>query len=195
LSSNRLDKIAPGKNRLVLYPLAPRYRIPSPGHFAGFLVQSGFVAGLPVGKSFQGLQPGENFMRHLTFVGCSPSVASDENLATYNNYSIDLIATNDNLTIIAGDRVKSPMCPICGRRAEGKLAADGIRILENQVIWICPECEANTPVENINWRNKLAVATHYIEVKGVFEGEVIPADKFLKALAEQTGIGWSYCYC
>lgn len=134
-------------------------------------------------------------MRHLTFVGCSPSVATGANPATYNNYSIDLITTNDNLTIIAGDRVRSPVCPTCGRRAEGKLAADGIGILENQVIWICPECELTTPIENINWQNKLAVATHYIEVNGVFEGEVIPADKFLKALEEETGIGWSFCYC
>jgi len=195
LNNHRLEKIAPGKNRLVLYPLSPEYKVPDSDQFAEFLVQSGFIAGLTGAQAFQGLRPGELFMRHLTFVGCSPSVSTDKSSDTYNAYSVDLIIMNNNLTIISGDRVKSPACPQCGERAKGSLAADGIRIQENRVAWTCPECKAVTPVEKINWRNRLAVATHYIEVDGVFEGEVIPADKFLQALAGQTGIEWNYCYC
>ena len=195
MSSEHLDKIAPGKNRLVLYPLDPEYRISSPGRLAEFLVHCGFVAGISGEEAFAQLRPGEHFMRHLIFVGCSPSVATDENPGAYNNYSVDLITSNDGMTIIAGNRVKSPVCPACGKRTEGISAADGVKILGHQIAWACPECDAITPIEKINWRNKLAVATDFIEVKGVFEGEAIPADKFLQDLAEQTGTGWSYCYC
>jgi rubredoxin len=195
LSDNGLGRIAAGKDRLVLYPLDPAYRLPSPEHLAGFLVRCGFVAAPARGEVDTLMRPGENFMRRLTFVGCSPSVAMDENSGAYNNYSVRIIAPNNGLTIIAGNRVKSPVCPVCNRRAEGRFAADSIRKLHNQIAWVCPECEAIIPVEKINWRKKLAVASNYLEINGVFEGECIPADKFLQDLANETGIEWSYCYC
>ena len=180
----------------MLFPVDPAFRISNPGQLVQVLISIGFVVTPSKGKNNNSpVQPGEHFMRLLSFVGCSPSIASGENPETYNNYSVDVIASNNHLTLIAGDRIKSPVCPVCNKRTGEVLGVDEITIENNRVSWICPQCEAVVPVEKIKWRNKLAVAKDYIQINGVFEGEVIPADKFLQDLANKTGIEWSYCYC
>jgi len=196
LSGKNFHRIATGKNRLVLYPLDPDYRISSPERFAGFLVSCGFVDELSPGEeSLEQMRPGENFMKLLTFVGCSPSVATDKHPNPYSNYSVEIVALNSGLTIIASNRAKSPVCPACGKSSQDVLAADSVTRVGDQIAWTCPECGAGTPIEKINWRNKLAIATDYLQINGVFEGESIPADNFLQALYGETGTKWSYCYC
>jgi len=141
------------------------------------------------------MQPGKHFMQHLSFVGCSPTVATDENIDTYNKYSVEVVTSNTFLTLITGVRTKSPICPVCNMCTGEILATDEITVVTNQVTWICPQCAAAVPAGKFKWRNKLAVAKDYIQINGVFEGEVIPGDIFLRDLASKTGIEWSYCYC
>ena len=141
------------------------------------------------------MQPGEHFMHHLSFVGCSPSITTDDDPDTYNRYSVEVVTSNNYLTLIVGDRIKSPVCPVCTKCTGEVLATDEITIVANRVTWICPQCAAVVPAGKLKWRNKLAVAKDYIQVNGVFEGEVIPGDKFLKHLASETGSEWFYCYC
>ena len=192
----RLKQIDPGKDRLVLFPVDPEFRISSADQLIRFLVSCRFVSELDrAGESPSSMKPGENFMRHLSFVGCAPSVASDGDPNSYNTYSVELFVSDNDLTIIAGEHVRSPVCPLCGKRANDVLASDAIELLNDQVSWTCPECAVSMQIEKVKWRNKLAVARHYIQVNGVFEGEALPADKFLQDLENRTGTEWSYCYC
>lgn len=189
-------RIGEGKDRLVLFPVDPAFSISNPDRLIRVLVSSGFViAPSQGGNNRAPMQPGENFMRLLSFVGCSPSIAADENPGSYNNYSIEVITSNNYLTLLAGYQTRSPVCPVCAGRTGEVLSAGEISIENNQVTWSCPQCKAIVPVEQIKWRNKLAVAKDYLQINGVFEGEVVPGDKFLKDLENETGIGWSYCYC
>jgi len=196
LSNKLLTRIGEGKDRLVIFPVDTAFRIPKPGRLVEALVASGFVVDpSQVGIKKASMQPGEHFMRHLIFVGCSPSIASDENHDTYNKYSVELVTSNNYLTLIAGDRFKSPVCPVCAKSTGEVLATDEIEIVNDQIAWVCPQCSTAVPAGKFKWRNKLVVARDYIQVNGVFEGEVIPGDKFMKDLASETGIEWSYCYC
>jgi len=196
MSKIRLTRIGKGKDRLVLFPVDPAFTISNPDHLVEVLVSSGFVVDpSKVGNDKASMQPGEHFMRHLIFVGCSPSIATGENPDTYNNYSVEVITSNNYLTLFAGDRFKSPVCPVCANCTGEVLATDEITILNNQVTWVCPQCSATVPAGKFKWRNKLSAARDYIQVNGVFEGEVIPGDKFLQDLENETGAIWSYCYC
>ena len=196
MSKSRLTRIEKGNNRLVLFPVDPAFRISDPDQLIRLLVNIEFVVDPSKKGSIKtSLEPGEHFMRHLIFVGCSPSVATAENPDSCNSYSVEAITSNNHLTLIAGDRIKSPVCPECTRSTGEVLATDEITVINNRVTWICPQCEAAVPVEKIKWRNKLAVAKDYIQINGVFEGEVIPGDKFLHELENETGAEWSYCYC
>lgn len=196
LNADKLERIERGQNRLVLYPLNPDYKLLEPGRFARWLQSIGFIRNVEANQIETGeMGPGEHFMRLLTFVGCSPAVGSGNQENAYNNYSVEIVSSAENKILISGNRVRSPFCPKCGVHKKEMLAAETIRLQENKPVWACPECGVLVPIENINWRKKLAVASHYITVNGVFEGEVIPADKFLDDLGRETGIAWSYCYC
>jgi hypothetical protein len=196
LSKSRLTRIAKGDNRLVLFPIDPAYRVSKPDQLIRLLVTSGFVVDPSAGGDTKApMAPGENFMRHLIFVGCSPSVANAENPDSYNNYSVEVITSNNHLTLFAGNGIKSPVCPECTRSTGEVLATEEITVVNNRVAWVCPKCKAAVPVEKIKWRNKLAAAKDYIQINGVFEGEVMPGDKFLHDLEKETGTEWSYCYC
>lgn len=196
MSKSRLTRIGKGNNRLVIFPIDPAFQVSKPDQLIRLLVTSGFVVDPSAGGNNKApMKPGEHFMRHLIFVGCSPSVATTENPDSCNSYSVEAITSNNHLTLIAGNRIKSPVCPECSRSTGEVLVTDEITIVNNRVTWVCPQCEAAVPVEKIKWRNKLAVAKDYIQINGVFEGEVIPGDKFLHELENETGTEWSYCYC
>jgi len=139
--------------------------------------------------------PGPEFMKLLTFMGCSPSVGSGEQDGDYNNYSIELCAQNSDMVLLARSRLRAPVCPRCGQRDSEALAVDQVEDKEGVAVWHCPACCVEQPVAAINWRHRLAVATDYIVIHGVHDGEVIPADRLLEHLDKVTGTGWSYCYC
>lgn len=196
MSEIQVSGIGTGQNRLVLYPLDQSYRVQDPKGLVQHLQSIGFVETVvsKTGNSGQ-LLPGSNFMRHLTFLGCSPSVGSGNQRLSYNNYSVLIDTSSDSRRVIAGRRVKSPSCSACSNKGSHVQIAEAFRLLDDNVVWACPVCNAARPVDTINWHNKLAVATHFIVVNGVFEGEAIPADKFLDQLGTVSGVTWSYCYC
>ena len=183
-------------NKLAIYPLEFDYKLKNPDKFLASLVRTGFVSDSATsGDNKKRFLPGEKFMRHLTFLGCSPSVGPGTADKSFNNYFIELLTSNKNPGLIASPRLRPPECPGCGNRDIDGRAHQQIRINQASPAWHCLECGQNYAVTEINWRYKLAVATDYIVVHGVFEGEAIPSDKFLDQLAGESGISWTYCYC
>jgi len=190
LQNSTLKKIEPGQNRLILYPETDAVRQEYTGMLAAELLDSNFVSEILEND----MSPGTDFMKLLTFVGCSPVVAANEDPVSYNKYSIRIVSSVDPV-IITSNRLRSPLCPVCGTAHENSTAADSIERAGDHFNWVCQACSAAIPVDEINWRNKLAIASSYIQINGVFEGESIPADKLLDRLAVRTGVPWSYCYC
>lgn len=190
LLKSTLKKIEPGQNRLILYPETDTVRQEHVGVLADELLDSNFVSEILEND----MSPGTDFMKLLTFVGCSPVVALSDDPVSSNKYSIRIVSSGDPV-IIASNRLRSPVCPVCGTGHENSIAADSIERAGDHFNWVCRTCSAAIPVNEINWRNKLAIASSYIQVNGVFEGESIPADKLLNRLYGRTGVPWSYCYC
>lgn len=173
-------------NRLVLFPVETGFRITSPDALRRDLQTIGLL---------EANGPGPEFMKLLTFMGCSPSMGSGELGGDYNNYSVELCAQNCDMALLARSRLRSPACPRCGQRDSEALAMDQVEETDGRVVWRCPACKALLPLTEINWRHRLAVAFDYIVIHGVHDGEVIPSDRLLDYLTKVTGTGWSYCYC
>jgi len=174
------------QNRLVLFPVDPKFRITSPDAFHGELQAIGLLGATG---------PGPEFMKLLTFMGCSPSIGSGLQESDYNNYSIEICVQNNETALLVRSRLRSPVCPRCGAQNNDTVVVDQVEEAQGVVAWRCPGCHAKLPVTDINWRHRLAVATDYIVVHGVHDGEVIPSDRLLEYLTKVTGVGWSYCYC
>lgn len=171
------------RNRMVVYPASVDYRVSDRDAFRCMLTDIGFV---------DGNEPGSNFMKWLTFIGCSPSMGSNQD---YNNYSVELVMMGDAPVLLTSARHPAPACPACGHRNTGEAAASNIVLSDSMYTWLCNSCGRKTSIAEINWRHKLAIAVDYIVIHGVFEGEVVPADGLLDQLAEISGTSWSYCYC
>lgn len=186
----------PGNNKLVIYPLEPGYKLAHPDRFLARLVNIGFATeNATAGDSKEALLPGDLFMKHLVFLGCSPSIGSGAEGMSFNRYTMELVTSNKTPALIVSERLRVPECPACGYRDNNGRARNQIRMDPAIPTWSCVKCGRQFAVADINWRHKLAIATDFIVVHGVFEGEVVPSDKFLDQLTGESGIAWSYCYC
>lgn len=190
MESIALKNIKNGRDRLILHPLDPFALSNSKTKLDALLNACQFTSKNSSGE----LVPGPAFMRLLTFVGCSPSVAGADDHGEYNQYSIT-IETASEPVIIASTKIKSPECIVCHEKDRASRAVECIIQESDTIYWVCPACNERIELGDINWRNKLAVASSWIQVNGVFEGESLPSDKFLDLLKSETGTEWSYCYC
>lgn len=173
------------RNRLVIYHQDIQDRELDAGLLEQHLQQIGFA---------QDGNPGPGFMKLLTFMGCSPSVGSGNAENDYNRYSVEYCFGDRERVLITSSRIKAPSCRECGQKSDAP-AVDLIENWSGQTVFRCPFCKENIPIQDIKWQHRLAEATDYIVVHGVFEGEVVPSDRLLDRLAKITGTSWSYCYC
>lgn len=173
------------RNRLVIYHLDTLGREIDSGLLQQHLQQIGFA---------QDGNPGPGFMRLLTFMGCSPSLGSGNPANDYNRYSVEYCFGNRERVLITTSRVKAPPCPGCGQKSDAPVI-DLVEDQSGKTVFRCPRCKASIPIQEIKWRHRLAEATDFIVVHGVFEGEVVPSDGLLDQLAEVSRVSWSYCYC
>ncbi len=190
------------KNQLVIYPLDPQYQVQNAGNLGRTLTSIEFVVDdASTRNGLNNYLPGDRFMKYLVFLGCSPSIednqtiASDQDPGNYNNYHVEIDCTANEPVVVYGPRLRAPVCPACNQQDKQALVSDGICMNTGLAQWECSMCSAKTPIQDINWRHRLAIATHFITVFGVFEGEVVPADELLRIIADKTGVEWSYCYC
>ncbi len=130
---------------------------------------------------------GEAYLSLITYLGCSPQVGLGiEDADTPLGAWIELSAGFAEPRLIAGDNAKAPRCPQCRRFIEHWRTQFPAPAL-------C-DCVEPTPWPRLNWRQCAGIARQFVLIHGVFEGEALPADALLNALARESGCEWRYAY-
>jgi hypothetical protein len=143
------------------------------------------------------LRVGERFLSLVTFLGCSPAVATAPRSQEDEQFCHVRVTEPADRAVFRMDRsAPAPRCPRCRTGIddrEGLLVAwrsdpAGFR-------WRCPNCGAAVGIHEINWRQAAGAARLFVEIWNVHPSEAVPGEQLLAALAELSGGPWEYFYC
>jgi hypothetical protein len=140
-------------------------------------------------------RPGENFMMLVTFLGCSPMIATGEMDNSGEQFChIAIEGPTDEPHFITGDNIKIPRCPKCGHRFDDwqMLLEDWSREPHGQTP--CPECGESQSAPQLRWRKCAGFGRFFIKVWGVFESEAVPSPNFMALLKRCSGVEWQHFY-
>ena len=136
---------------------------------------------------------GPDFLRLITFLGCSPVVnlgGTEHGPECRVRLPTPLAAPR----FLNGANTKPPRCPAC----RGELGTDAAlgRVWERDsgTTVVCPHCGARTAVHLLDWRRTGAFVKTSIEITGIHESEAVPGEALLAALESASGVDWDYCY-
>lgn len=154
-----------------------------------------------IGESFEfgdehHYRPGEKFISHITFLGCSPVIAMEASELSGEGFShIAFEGPLDSPHFIAGNNIKIPRCPSCGHRfEEWQQLVKAWQQQPDTHVFNCPECnrELNTP--HLRWRKCAGFGRFFIKVWGIFESEAVPSPEFIALLEKLSSCQWQHFY-
>jgi hypothetical protein len=177
---------------LVLHPRDPAYAPANMENLASMLGDIGFI-----GEALDALAghyaAGQDFLRLITFLGCSPVV----NLGRAERGPECRVRLPTPLAaprFLYGANTKPPRCPACRGALGTDTALGSVWERDSGTTRVCPRCGAQTPVHLLDWRRTAAFVKTSIEITGIHESEAVPAEALLAALKSASGVDWDYCY-
>lgn len=182
-------------NLLMLRPAQPELIPPDSAALRQRLAALGLTGAPLIFEGREHYRPGENFLRLVTFLGCSPVVSLGEPGLTGDEFChIDVDGPHDTIQFVSGNNAKLPRCPGCGYRIEEWPSLIAQWRDDNAYIWRCPLCSKEYPPPRLRWRQCAGFGRYFIRVWGIFEGEAVPSDELLATLREVSGFDWGYFY-
>ncbi len=141
-------------------------------------------------------RPGEMLMHHLTFLGCSPMIASGSDDINGEQYChVEISGPHGREQFVGGENIKPLRCPTCKERSRDWLSfIEQWRRDPNQDQWQCQHCGAQTPIHSIHWRKCAGFGYLFLKVWGIFESEAVPGDRLMQQLEQLSGARWDYFY-
>lgn len=168
---------------LYVYPEVPDYRANLKSSLQDFLIEYQLAA--PSSQA-EVLEPGEQLMAYINFLGCSPSLTSGE-LHTHV-----YIHRFEHLTALGGQSVETVRYPGCKHPVDEPLRL--LNDFSSEDKWLCPVCGNQGTIQQINWRKSAGFSTIFIEITSIFPREAIPTDKFLSLLHSFNQSSWLWFY-
>lgn len=173
--------------KLVLHPAVADYVPESDTLLPGVLKQHGITGDSFSHQGISGHLVGEDFLKHIIFLGCSPSVALSPGDGD-NFCFIHINGPHQAIQFIQGDVALQPRCPVCREPVslwQQHLHADNYQ---------CEKCAATTQVMALDWRREAGFGKLFIDIYGIFPQEAVPSEQLLSALEEATSAQWTYFY-
>jgi hypothetical protein len=166
---------------LFLYPGGP-HRAFTRQEITDLLINLEFAVS---GKQAEILMPGERMMEFITYLGCSPGLASAEN---DSQIFLHQFAGNQGM---GGQSIETLRFPRCKHAIQNPA-----RLLSctPSASWRCEQCDNSGYISEINWRKSAAYADFFLEISAVFPKEAIPAEKLIQALIQFSQSDWGWFY-
>ncbi len=135
---------------------------------------------------------GNKFSSLLMFCGCAPCIEfkplANGELGS-NFVAIQFVSLSADYFYPG----KQPFNYPCSR-CSTSIPLSNNEINNQSSLFSCPQCNQKYDYSKINWRRKAGFGQFFIEVRGIFEGEVIPSDELLHILSKITDSKWNYFY-
>lgn len=191
-------------HKLVIHPAQVDCPVVETAALVTALQTIGLVAAPVCNNPACGYRAGEQFLRLVTFLGCSPAieleppVSPDECARACADGSLCHIRfspAQDRIRFRADSRLPAPRCPQC-RKAENRWTelitqwhADSRM---NQ--WECRDCGYQGRLFDLNFRHRGAFGRSFIDIWGIHPAEAVPGETLLTTLGELSGGDWTYLY-
>jgi hypothetical protein len=180
-----------GTGQLILAPADGRSLVPVPdlqAHLRGCGLLGEPLAG--PGR----YQAGEQFLRLVTFMGCSPNLEFSAPATGGSFCHLWLPEPRDQPVLLWGRNTQPPRCRICRGRLNDWQERRTAWQTGPEVALTCPHCgQAQRPPE-LSWRRTGGFARQWLAVQDVFPGEAVPVPGLLQGLLQFSGLAWTYFY-
>lgn len=171
---------------LVLYPAEPNWVPENLEALIKFLQETG-LAGDALHQDENSFSVGENFLEHISFMGCSPSINfSNENKD--GKFTFIRLTLTPTITALTGSHSFAPHCPHC-KKAEKNWREH----LKNHRLQ-CGHCQETADAWQYNWRKSAGFGRCFIEITDIYPKEAMPQPSLLLALENHFQVAWKYFF-
>lgn len=171
---------------LVIYPTDPNWIPDNPESLIKVLQEAG-LAGESLNKNKNSFLVGENFLDHISFMGCSPNIKL-ENENDDGKFTFIRTTTTETITALTGKHSFAPHCPHCKKPEKNWREL----LKDNQLA--CSHCQTNSDAWLYNWRKSAGFARCFIEITDIYPKEAIPQTLLLELLERSSGVTWAYFF-
>jgi len=174
---------------LLLHADDPLWQPAEQDVLAATLHHLGLIGPLTGSEHVAEFQVGEQFLRLVMFLGCSPQVLLDPELAEQGQAvcCIRLLSYRE-VTLLTGKSKPAARCTKC--RAAVELSAAG----SFETRYRCQQCGNASRLSDLDWRQGAGFGRCFIEINGIYPQEAVPSDKLLNALHAYSQRNWKYFY-
>lgn len=158
----------------------------------GYLCGGGFI-GQALGDGRY--RVGEEFLRLISFMGCSPHIELDAQDPDASFCHVRLQGPLEDPVLLLGRNAQAPRCKACrGRMDDWREHSAAWPHQARQPCAVCPRCGAEQCPIDLNWRRSAGAGRLFVHVEDVFPGEAVPVPGLLKGLEQVTGTPWDYFF-
>jgi len=177
--------------RLVLTPVdkpGPSFNL---SELTRQLQQLNFLAELKTTEAqYQCYEIGEDFLHQISFLGCSPTLFSDQN----DQDTFISIIEHDDIAFSHSSEIPPPRCPHCQKTDKNwKQYQQQWDDNKNSTV-SCPSCGKTFSFTEMKWKKNGGYGRLLIQVHGVQENLAVPNPAFLDALKQITETEWEYFF-
>lgn len=180
--------------RLVLTPENPYHQPGDPAPILSLLQKIGFIGEPLVEEEYRYLL-GENFMRLVSFVGCSPSILLQPGEPGQPFCHLVVDGPSAHPRLLYGKNTVPPRCAGCRKRLRNWQASFENWRLEGPGYQApCPHCGRLQDPATYDFRQSAGCGCLFLRVENIFPQEAIPAPALLTHLRQTTSQAWIYFY-
>jgi len=149
----------------------------------------------PHKETLSGYFIGDNFLKLITFLGCSPhiEVVIPEQIEQWRSFCYIEIQYQHSPVFFKGLNKPKCSCPVCRARITQALPdMQQWTPAASQVV--CPKCQTTSWLEDLNWRHSAGFGQLFLIVHSVYPNEAVPTDKLMNLLDSEVFKNWEYFY-
>lgn len=171
---------------LVLCPADPSWVPDAPEILVAALQDIG-LAGEQLIKTENKYLVGENFLEHISFMGCSPSIKFNTEHDD-DKFTFIRLTLTPTITALTGSHSFAPHCPYCKKAGKNwREHLKGHRLH-------CDHCQQTSEAWQYNWRKSAGFGRCFIEITDIYPKEAIPQPSLLLALENRFQLAWTYFF-
>ena len=173
--------------RLVLTPEEAGFIPGDPRALMERLGEIGLIAGRLNGKDDRFLS-GEEFIRLIDFMGCSPSIQLDPTPSGEPFCHLAVCGPYDEPRFLRGRNTTPPHCEQCRKRIpDWEPIMQAWEEAPENYLAECPHCAHRQNPSSYNWRQNAGCGRFLLTVENIFPHEAMPSPTLMKTLRETSG--------
>ncbi len=146
---------------------------------------------------------GEHFLQLIIFLGCSPMIelqppsdpvtlAAD---SANGKFCHVFLSSSETLRFRSDPHTPVPRCPACRTpQADWQSRLQAWRDDPVHSDWHCRQCGATGDITGLSFRKTAGFGRSFVEIRGIYPSEAVPAETLLNTLKSLTHGDWSTLY-